>query len=1146
MKQVRWLTLTGCFTVGSSAAFATVPAMPQTPTVPAPVHAASVPGQSARTEQVLLNKPVSLELQRVPLIEALQQLQRQSGMKLIYSDDDLAGKRVNATVREMLPLDALRLILRGTGLTMRTGTDGRVAIWKDDAAKVTSGAQDTIRGFVRGRVFDASSKRPISYVTVSVAGTNTSTVTTVAGAYRVISLRPGKYVLAARMLGYTVVEKPVTVVSGDTVDVDFVLTTSPQRLNEVVTTGAGDRKRVEVGNSSTLINVEEIMETTLIPNLSDLIRSRAPGTQVLASSGTVGSGSRIRIRGVSSLLANSDPIIIIDGIRVDAVYSQNPTTDANSTSSAGENQLNSRVSATSRLDDIDPETIETIEILKGPSAATLYGSDAANGVIVIKTKRGRPGPTRWSLATVQGLASMKAKFADAWTGWGTSPTAPTLANCSLGMAANLLCKLDSVTHYNPLNSKESSPFGTGYNSKYTAQVSGGSSQIQYFLGGTYTNDIGLLKLPASEVERLRPIRGGVPLPEWTKRPNVLNGTSVNANITTQVNPKLDLGVNANYSSQYHRDASQNASGFISESYGTPGYRDSLGQGWGTTGPGANFLQRNSDVVKRLFGGVNANARPATWITFSGIFGMDYTSRRDDVLLRANDVLGLATSSMGASSSSTRGRADAENTGRNASLTSTFTLPISERTRLRSSAGLQYNRTENNSFTMTATGLAAGSDVMTNATVLGLPQERRSATATAGWFLDESFAVGDRLFATAALRGDAGSAFGRAAKPMLYPKFNASWLISQESFFPKSNVLSNLRLRTAFGQAGVQPGIDARFRSYRSQPTFPNGINVSGITILSVGNTKLVPERSVEYEVGFDIGLWDDRMTVDLTTYNKLTKNALITRTLPPSIGIMSRQENVGEVANHGLEISTTARPIMTRMLDWSFTLGFSRNSNKLVKLGTNTMATAFSGQTRFVEGYPVNGFWGRPITGYADLDSNGVLSISEIQLADSPSYVGQPFPKGEVSFQTTFATLSGRLSFTSGFSFQDGLTQFNSSLYRQCSSDRCRMTVDPTTSLRDQAIALSVNQNSPYAGYETVSWLRWNNASVTMMAPRSVTRALRSSSTSVSLMGRNLWHWSKYRGADPEVNSTTAGNNMRDMGGVPQTRDWSLRVNLNY
>jgi hypothetical protein len=186
--------------------------------------------------------------------------------------------------------------------------------------------------------------------------------------------------------------------------------------------------------------------------------------------------------------------------------------------------------------------------------------------------------------------------------------------------------------------------------------------------------------------------------------------------------------------------------------------------------------------------------------------------------------------------------------------------------------------------------------------------------------------------------------------------------------------------------------------------------------------------------------------------------------------------------------------------------------------------------------------------GYVDVDGNGILAPSEVQLADTSVYVGQPIPKSELSMHTTFALFQGRLSFMSAFSFQDGLTQLNEAFRYQCSQGRCRMVVDRATSLKDQAVGLSMSGalSSYYAAYETVSWLRWNSASMTLRAPQSITRMVRSNAGSISLMGRNLWLWSKYRGADPEVNSTNTGNHTRDIGGVPQTRDWSIRVNLNY
>jgi TonB-dependent SusC/RagA subfamily outer membrane receptor len=293
-------------------------------------------------------------------------------------------------------------------LTVYTAPNGQIVIER-------SAAQDTM-GVILGDVVDSAARKGIQQVRIAIQGTKRATLTGEDGAYRLMSVAPGTYVVTAHLLGFRAQQRKVTVRAGDTVRADFVLTSVSTRLSDVVTTGSGERRRVEVGNSIATIDAEKIVQTMPIRNVSDLLATRVPGASVLSSGGSVGSGSQIRIRGISSLTSNNDPIVIVDGIRVEAKYT---ITGNFGEGAPARNQAFPNASATSRLDDIDPNTIESIDVLRGPSAASLYGSDAANGVIVIKTKRGRPGPTRWRLSYNGTRTTMPATFTESYYGWGT-------------------------------------------------------------------------------------------------------------------------------------------------------------------------------------------------------------------------------------------------------------------------------------------------------------------------------------------------------------------------------------------------------------------------------------------------------------------------------------------------------------------------------------------------------------------------------------------------------------------------------------------------------------------------------------------------------------------------------------------------------
>jgi TonB-linked SusC/RagA family outer membrane protein len=1106
--------------------------------------AVDMPHNSATVASDVLARPVTVRLDRVLVRRAVAVLAASAKVRIQYQAQLLD------TVTTLVTLHAADMPLGTAFDRVLAGTRLRAVPLASDfiTIKPTSEAAgwSTETGVIAGIVTDAATGKPLNKATVTVRGTKLTTLTDARGMYAIPDVPAGKCDVTARLLGYGAAVRVVVVPADDTVRVSFALSTIAARLDEVVTTVTGDQKRLEMGNSIATIDAASIVPTTPIRNLSDLLNGRAPGMTVLSTSGAVGSGSQVRIRGVSSLTGSSDPIVIVDGVRLDASFSQpvpGTTPQYGIQYSAATNQA-SHQPATSRLNDIDPESIETIEVLKGPSAATLYGSDAANGVIVITTKKGRPGPTRWTFFGQDGTSHMDATFPDAWHGWGTWPSDPGNLACSLLQMGNGYCTQDSVTHYNPLNHKETSPLGTGSSSKYGVQVSGGTQTLQYFLGSDYDDETGLFQMPSFDESSLVAQRDGTPLPGWALRPNTLSALHLTSKLTAQLASTADVSLSSDFLHQYHRD--DGTSSYILSSILSAGYPDSATQGWGQFGsPVRNFLQRSSDVVDRGNGGLSGNWHPTSYLSGRGTAGVDYTNRTDDAY-QPTDALPNALGS--------RTTALMTNVVRTLDVGTTLDVPLLPSVRSRASVGGQYTRTDVNGTNTTGNGLAEGSDVINGATTVTASQYN-SALAVAGWYVEEVLSLNDRAFLTAALRGDASSSFGTDAKAVYYPKWSASWLVSQEPFFPRIVGLNDLRLRAAFGHAGVQPAFDARFRSYRDSTGFVDNTSVSGLLLSTVGNPALRPERSTELEGGFDLGMWADRLTMEFTLYNKITRDALVDRALPPSLGAASRQENIGKVRNSGLEFSATMRPVVSPLLDWTLTMSVSQNRNKLLTLGQTTLPPLPSGgvgtvESRYVVGYPLGGFWEQPLLGYADVNGDGVIDLSEVRVGDTAVYRGQPFPKIEMSWHNDLSFFSGRFTVGAGFNYTGGLTQLDAALWAQANNGVSQGQQDLGASLLSQAYAVagegSNGQGTTWGYLERVSYVRLSELSLTFAAPPSLVRKLHARTANLSIMGRNLALWSSYHGADPEVNSNILANQILDDGGVPQPRDWSVRVNLGF
>ena len=310
-----------------------------------------------------------------------------------------------------------------------------------------SGGSLRAQGTITGRVTAQGTNEPVGDARVTVVGTSAATATTQDGRYTIRNAPAGAHEVRVLRVGYQEQKKSVTVTAGQTVTVDFSLAASVVKLQDVVTTATGEQRKVELGNAiSTLGDVSNRVETSTITNLADLMVAKAPGVVVLPASMT-GGAPVVRIRGLNSLSLNNDPIYIVDGIRI----------------SSGTIGVSTGGTSESFLNTLSPDEIEDVEIVKGPSAATLYGTDAANGVIVITTKKGRAGNTKWTWSAEQGQVKDRNNYPAQYALWGHNPASPaTQIRCL--MATNLpagTCVVDSTTSLNILNTPGITPLTTG-------------------------------------------------------------------------------------------------------------------------------------------------------------------------------------------------------------------------------------------------------------------------------------------------------------------------------------------------------------------------------------------------------------------------------------------------------------------------------------------------------------------------------------------------------------------------------------------------------------------------------------------------------------------------------------------------------------
>jgi TonB-dependent starch-binding outer membrane protein SusC len=357
------------------------------------------------------------------------------------------------------------------------------------------------------------------------------------------------------------------------------------------------------------------------------------------------------------------------------------------------------------------------------------------------------------------------------------------------------------------------------------------------------------------------------------------------------------------------------------------------------------------------------------------------------------------------------------------------------------------------------------------------------------------------------------------------------------------VFNTLRLRAAFGHAGVQPRPQQRLRLYSRSQSWIDGGVTSVTTLSTLGNTELKPERSTEFEGGFDADLLDDRLSISWSGYRKTRVDALMEFDVPPSVyGIARIMRNIGVIRNTGMELTIGAQPIRTDGVTWGTQLQVSQNRNVVVELGDGVRQIS-----TLREGYPLLGFWASPVVGYSDRNSDGIIDPTEVMRGDTAVYMGKPAPDYTAVVNSTLSLFRGALSVTAGLSYDNGFTQYGEGGMLRVLS---QANNDPNTPLGDQALVVvrgpGGNLDFDAREIQTVSSLRFNSLSVAYHATPAIARRIGARSFSVALQGTNLGLRTDYRGKDPNVNRWYSDNNVTDNGVLPKTRRWQIRVSAQY
>jgi TonB-dependent SusC/RagA subfamily outer membrane receptor len=1071
-------------------------------------------------DDAVFRQRIALDLNEIPLEHALAEIGRRASLRLTYSPVLL--RRIGAVTLNAADITvgaALSAVLYDAGVDV-------LLVSRGQAALVKRGDVEQQPVTVRGRVTEGTPDGAgILGVTVTIVGTRLSGITNADGMYRINRVPAGNRQVRAERLGYRPETKSIPVITDSSITMDFALTTQPTPLAEVVVTATGPQRRIELGHVVGLIKADVLVREAPISTVTELLNARVPGLQVFQAQGTVGGDVRLQIRGVNSLALMTEPIVVVDGVR----YSTTRT-DGGSYLQAAEH--------TSRLNDLNPNDIESIEVVKGPSAATLYGTDASNGVLVINTKRGRPGSARLtSYARFTRMIVPTGRFPDNYWAWGSNTSQCTLTRVAAGN-----CAQDSIMRMpSPLNSSSTALVGAQGSFEYGANLSGGSNDLRYYVSGDITDETSPLQFPPALVEEMRQRLGGE-FPKDRLNPNHVGKANLRANLHALLGPRGELQVTTGYTHNSTRMAVHG-----------DGYRDAFtinnptrtydGMGAGLV---SLFDQSSIEDVNRFNVGTTGHLRPIGWLVLRMNAGLDLTSANRYSIQPRLDVVRSGR----VENSWTRG------------MTSTFDLGATATTRrdrltLRSSVGAQYVRGRTDGTSTTGFGLPPGGGSVQEASSV-ITSQSFSETVTLGGYVEEVVGLNERLYLTGAVRADGASSFGRDYDAAIYPKSSVSWLATEEPFMPRIPGLDELRLRYAYGASGQQPTSDMGRAQLASFPTFENDLPGLGLATYSLPNPDLRPERVREHEFGFDANFLSNRFQLEATWYRRSTIDALRSINLPA--GLSFQWVNIGLIRDRGFELQAALNLLDSRKVRWDLALRHATDEAQLVRIGAGR--PRYSAGGGFAEGYPIGARFITPLLGFNDADGDGIIEVAELQLGTEPVYVGRSTPPRAQTLTSSLGLFDNRVRLSTLLERRSGFTQIDFNAVNNCTNANCLARLDPNTPLSEQARVLAFGRSAtgfgdaPNSPIEKGDFIRLREASMSIDVPGSLLRGLGLGQATVTLAGRNLAIWKSFKGADPESTGgvegpghayvTQGGIYGGRVGGLPQARVWTARLDVSF
>jgi TonB-linked SusC/RagA family outer membrane protein len=983
---------------------------------------------------------------------------------------------------------------------------------------------------ITGHVTSATGEL-VAGANVSITGTAFAAVTNADGRYT-IAAPAGAVTLVVRRIAFK--RKEVSV-PADQNQADVTLEPDVFNLEAVVVTGqATGVERRNAAIATTSVTGEEVSRVPA-PALDRALAGRVPGAIISQNSGAPGGGTQIQLRGSNTVIGNPDPLFVVDGvIYSDASLPTGLFTVTASSANRGNGELQD--DPVNRLADLNPDDIESIEVLRGAAAASIYGSKAANGVIVIRTNRGKAGKPRANITQTLGYSGLlrgpgtrsftEAQALDLYANF----TGATAADTAFITAYEVNGVLPTYDHLQEIAGNKPLDYETNVN------VSGGSENTRYFLAASTKHDGGIVDNTFNNRQNLR------------------------ANVDQALSNRLQLSLSTAWTrNQTDKGFTNNDNNGASVTYAIayiPGFVNILPTNGVYPSPGITYLSsnplqtialgKNDEVVTRYTGSGTLTFQAAQTerhnLKFVGSAGLDYYTQTASVLGPPELLFEATGSTPGVSALS---NATSRQWNWNLNAIEAYT-PAGGAFRSTTSAGVQVEDRELERSRVVAQGLLPGQSNIDQASVLGQPFELNAIERTLAFYGQEEFlTMQERLLLAVGFRAERSSANGDINHYFLYPKASASYR------FPSLlGEGSELKLRGAYGETGNQALFGQKFTLLNSTVVGGNiGTLISGSV---AGSPDIKPERIKEFEVGLDGQLWNGRATFEVTAYTRHTYDLLLQSTPAPSTGFATRILNGGVLWNEGIEIGAGVTPVQKKDFNWVIRTTFTSLKNRVQELPVPDVCRPNAAVCGF---RPNNAGFGlafgeffiqkdKPITQIIGTDTvPGTCTPTPDNCAYINRYFGQTNPKFRMSL-TNDVTYK-RLSLSMLWDWQAGGVAQNQTL----SLYDCNGLAPDQATTAGQARFNACNVYGTAGAFiQSTTFLKLREASVSLELPERWASWIGARTARVSVTGRNLLLFTDYFGYDPEVSNYGQQAIVRniDLGPYPPERTIFFSISAGF